>query len=87
MTRRDSNVLVLQSGGPTPVLNRSLYGVIAEASADSRVGRVYGARHGIEGVLRDDLIDLGAQPPGILEGMARLPGARSLDSRMLTSRR
>lgn len=75
MTRRDSNVLVLQSGGPTPVLNRSLYGVVAEASADPRVGRVYGARHGIEGVLRDDLIDLGEQPPGILEGTARQPGA------------
>ncbi|HIC88020.1 MAG TPA: diphosphate--fructose-6-phosphate 1-phosphotransferase [Anaerolineae bacterium] len=56
------NVLVAQSGGPTPVINNSLRGVV-EASREmpEHFGTVYGGFHGIEGVLREELIDLSAQ--------------------------
>ncbi len=65
----------MQSGGPTPVINRSLYGVIAEAASDSRVGKILGARHGIEGVLNDEIVDLTSQPRDLLRRVAAQPAA------------
>jgi len=56
------NVVVAQSGGPSPVINSSLRGVVEACAAMPDVfGTVYGGRHGIEGVLREELIDLSAQ--------------------------
>lgn len=55
------NVIVGQSGGPTAVINASLYGVIQEALArPEEIGHVYGMIHGIEGLLRNEVMDLGA---------------------------
>lgn len=54
----ECNVLVAQSGGPTTVINSSLAGVIAGALADQKVNKIYGARHGIVGVLKEDLVAL-----------------------------
>ena len=47
------NALVGQSGGPTAVINASLVGVIDAAKKSKTIGRVYGMRFGIEGVLGD----------------------------------
>ncbi|MCI6886752.1 MAG: 6-phosphofructokinase [Lachnospiraceae bacterium] len=55
------NVIVGQSGGPTAVINASLYGVIKEALAHEEIGHVYGMIHGIEGLLQDNYMDLGAE--------------------------
>ena len=55
------NLVVAQSGGPTCVINSSLRGVIEAARDFDQIGTVYGARHGIEGVLKEELIDLTAQ--------------------------
>ncbi|MDO5580985.1 MAG: diphosphate--fructose-6-phosphate 1-phosphotransferase [Planctomycetia bacterium] len=55
------NLVVAQSGGPTCVINSSLRGVIEGAREFDQIGTVYGARHGIEGVLKEELIDLSAQ--------------------------
>jgi len=57
------NLVVAQSGGPTPVINNSLRGIIETARDIEAIGTVYGARHGIEGVLKEELLDLSAQPP------------------------
>jgi 6-phosphofructokinase 1 len=56
------NVIVAQSGGPSPVINSSLRGVIdgCKAFPDS-FGTIYGGWHGIEGVLKEELLDLSAQ--------------------------
>lgn len=51
------NIAVAQSGGPTSVINASLLGVYEQAVREG-VQRVFGAAYGIEGVLRDRLIDL-----------------------------
>ena len=51
------NVIVGQSGGPTAVINASLAGVI-KASKKAGIKKVYGMHHGIEGFLKEDLIDL-----------------------------
>ena len=46
------NILVGQSGGPTAVINASLYGIIKEAAAHcDKAGHVYGMINGIEGFL------------------------------------
>jgi ATP-dependent phosphofructokinase / diphosphate-dependent phosphofructokinase len=69
------NVLVMQSGGCTPVLNRSLVGVVLEAQEERAFGKVYGAAHGLEGVLGDKLIDLGRLSRAAWGRIARTPGA------------
>ena len=57
------NVVVAQSGGPSPVINNSLRGIV-EACREfpDRFGRVYAALHGVEGLLREQLLDLTVQP-------------------------
>ncbi len=55
------NLVVAQSGGPTCVINSSLRGVIEGAREFDSIGTVYGAVHGIEGVLKEELLDLTAQ--------------------------
>lgn len=71
---RPANLLVAQSGGPTPVINASLYGITAAAVASGQVGRVLGAAHGVEGLLSDRLYDLTGQLPA-LAALKRCPGA------------
>ena len=57
------NVVVAQSGGPTPVINNSLRGVVETCRAlPDEFGTVYAGWHGIEGVLKEELLDLSAQP-------------------------
>ena len=50
--------IIGQSGGPTAVINASAYGVIKTALESSAITRVYGAAHGIKGVLEDKLYDM-----------------------------
>lgn len=53
------NLLYGQSGGPSGVINASAYGVLSEALKHSDViKKVYGLRHGIQGVLKEDFIDV-----------------------------
>ncbi|MCE5236364.1 MAG: 6-phosphofructokinase [Clostridiaceae bacterium] len=53
--------IIGQSGGPTSVINASAYGVIKTALASPDITKVYGAAHGIRGVLDDVLYDMGAE--------------------------
>ncbi|MCH8061292.1 MAG: diphosphate--fructose-6-phosphate 1-phosphotransferase [Chloroflexi bacterium] len=73
--KANENLLVMQSGGPTPVINRSLYGVVREAFASPAFGDVYGAMHGMEGVLRGDLKDLRETSKAEWERVAKTPAA------------
>lgn len=53
------NLLYGQSGGPTAVINASAAGVFLEGLAQSEsIDRIYGAHHGVVGILEDDLFDL-----------------------------
>lgn len=64
------NALVAQSGGPSPVINSSLQGVIDACFAyPDKLAEVYAGKHGIEGVLLEELIDISLQP---VEEIARL---------------
>lgn len=73
------NVIVAQSGGPTPVINNSLRGVI-EACHDhpETFGTVYAGWHGIEGVLKEELLDLSAQDPHEIALLRTTPAAGSI---------
>jgi len=76
VTARTTTTLVVgQSGGATAVINASLVGVIAEAKESGRFGRVLGMRHGIEGLLQGDLVDLSALPASTLDRLRRTPSA------------
>lgn len=54
------NLLVAQSGGPTAAINATLAGVLQGVCASGKVDKVYGAKNGIEGVIKGRLIDLDA---------------------------
>ena len=77
MTRATSsaNAVVMQSGGCTPVLNRSLRGVVSEAIGSGAFGEVYGARRGIEGLQANELIPLGAVSDAHWRRVQATPGA------------
>ena len=63
MVHKTRNVVVAQSGGPTPVINASRHGVIDAVRAyPDIIGTVYAGYHGIEGVLKEELLNLSAQP-------------------------
>jgi len=56
------NVVVAQSGGPSPVINNSLRGIIETCrSMPEYFGTIYGGLNGIEGILKEELLNLSAQ--------------------------
>lgn len=69
------NLLVAQSGGATAVINSSLAGVIEAARDSGAFENIIGARHGIEGILGDDLVDLGRQPRDVIAALKQTPSA------------
>jgi 6-phosphofructokinase 1 len=73
MSAARGNLLVIQGGGPTPVVNTTLFGVIDEAMP--RFDRLLGARFGVEGLIGGDLVDLSAVLRRELERLKDSPGA------------
>ncbi len=74
-----SNVIVAQSGGPSPVINSTLRGIIEGCqSYPNTFGRIYGAWHGIEGVLKEQLIDLSAQDEDEIKLLSCTPAAGAI---------
>ncbi len=78
MSSKARNLVVAQSGGPTHVINSSLRGIIETSRELSEIGTVYGARHGIEGVLKEELLDLSAQPAAEVSLLRYTPTAGSI---------
>lgn len=64
-----------QSGGPTAVINASMYGVVSAALASENITRVYGAQYGIKGVLEDKLFDMGAENAEELKLLLNTPSS------------
>ncbi len=71
------NLIVGQSGGPTAVINSSLYGVVNEALAHpDEIEHVYGMENGIEGFLNGTILEFKDALPGDqLKGLLYTPGA------------
>ena len=73
------NVIVAQSGGPSAVINSSLRGIIETCRMyPETFGTVYGGWHGIEGVLKEELLDLSAQDPMEVSLLRTTPAAGSI---------
>jgi ATP-dependent phosphofructokinase / diphosphate-dependent phosphofructokinase len=68
-------ILVAQGGGPTAVINQSLAGVVLEARRFREVSRVYGARHGVRGIVDEDFVDLTQETSHNLELVAATPSS------------
>ena len=76
---KPKNVIVAQSGGPTPVINASLRGVIDGCRAyPGKFGTIYAGYHGIEGVLQEELLDLSAQAEEELCLLSTTPAAGAI---------
>ena len=72
------NVIVAQSGGPSPVINNSLRGIIETCRKfPEKFGSIYGGWHGIEGVLKEELLDLTAQEEEEISLLRTTPAAGS----------
>jgi 6-phosphofructokinase len=68
-------LLIAQGGGPTAVINQSLVGAVLAARGLGAVERIYGARHGVAGIVNEDFLDLTEESPGNLESVAASPGS------------
>lgn len=75
----NKNVVVAQSGGPSAVINNSLRGIIETCRMfPDKFGTIYGGWHGIEGVLREELLDLSAQRDEEIRLLRTTPAAGSI---------
>ena len=64
-------ILVAQGGGPTAVINQSMVGIVMEARRFPQIGRVYGALHGVRGIVNEEFVDLTQETQGNLENVAK----------------
>ncbi len=70
------NMVYIQSGGPTSVINSSLYGAYKEAIRHPEyIDHFYGSINGIEGLIDDKLFDLKEEDPKQIELLVQTPGA------------
>jgi ATP-dependent phosphofructokinase / diphosphate-dependent phosphofructokinase len=79
------NAIIGQSGGPTAVINESLVGAVealrkrlVDAGA---VRRIFGMRHGVNGLVKDDIVDLTKVKESVLKAVGRTPSAALGSSR------
>jgi len=73
------NVIVAQSGGPSPVINSSLRGIIETCKMfPNKFGKIYAGWHGIEGVLKEELLDISAQAEEEIGLLRYTPAAGSI---------
>ncbi len=67
--------MVAQGGGPTAAINQSLAGVVLEARRFGQVTAVYGARHGVRGIVNEDFVNLTQETSHNLELVANTPSS------------
>ena len=72
---RSGKLVIAQGGGPTAVINQSLVGAVLEARLFPGIEGVYGARHGVRGIVDQDFVDLSAESRANLEAVAGTPSA------------
>ena len=75
MAKLEGKALVAQGGGPTAVINQSVVGVVLEARKFPQVTHVYGAQHGVNGIINEKFVDLTEVASSNLEAMAKSPSS------------
>ena len=68
-------MVVAQGGGPTAVINQSLVGAVLEARRFDNVSAVFGARHGVRGIINEEFFDLTRESVESLEAVAVTPAS------------
>jgi 6-phosphofructokinase 1 len=74
-------VLVAQGGGPTAVINQSMVGVVLEGRKFTQVTSVYGAIHGVRGIVNEDFLDLTQETTHNLEQVGMTPASALFSTR------
>jgi hypothetical protein len=69
------NILIVHGGGPTSVINASLYGAVMEAKKYKEIEHIYAAKNGTGGLMREELIELENVPDEKLELLLNTPGS------------
>ena len=81
MSTLEGKVLVAQGGGPTAVINQSLVGAVLESRKFPQVTRVYGALHGVHGIINEEFLDLTEATTHNLEAVGNTPSSALLSTR------
>ncbi len=69
------NILMIHGGGPTAVINSSLYGAVSEAKKSDRIGRIFAAKYGTGGLMKEQFIDLTDVSEDSLQKLLTTPGS------------
>lgn len=81
MSRLVGKALVAQGGGPTPVINQSVAGVVLEARKHAEITTVYGALHGVRGIIEEEFLDLSRETEWSIEQFGNTPSSGLLSTR------
>lgn len=82
MVALKGKVLIAQGGGPTAVINQSLVGIVREAGKYDAMTKIYGAAHGVEGIVKEDFLDLTQETSHNLEQVALTPASALWSTRI-----
>ena len=69
------NILMIHGGGPTAVINSSLYGAVSEARKSDQIDRIYAAKYGTGGMMKEQFIDLTDLSEERLQRLLTTPGS------------
>ena len=69
------NAIIGQFGGPTSVINSSLCGLIQEGLKSKKIDKVLGMKYGIQGLIQDEIFDLGKENPQVIEELRQTPSS------------
>ena len=81
MAKLVGNAVIAQGGGPTAVINQSLVGAVLEAKRHSCIESIYGAKHGVSGIVSENFLDLSQASTGNLELVAKTPSSGMFSTR------
>ncbi len=81
MAQLVGKAVIAQGGGPTAVINQSLAGAVLQARKYACIENVYGALHGVSGIVKEDFLDLAQATTINLEKVALSPSSAMLSTR------
>ena len=84
--RLRGKMLIAQGGGPTAVINQSFVGAVLEAKKNPNITEIYGALHGVEGIVHEEFIDLTLETEDNLKKIAQTPASALMSTRVKPDR-
>ncbi|WP_459129525.1 6-phosphofructokinase [Guggenheimella bovis] len=75
-------MLIAQGGGPTAVINQSFVGAVLEARDNPNITHIYGALHGVEGIVNEEFVELDFETNENLEKVAMTPASALMSTRV-----